>query len=225
LTISNVGNVPFAYDAMDQVGRVEYQPLVLAVSARSLWGTLESFAAACAAAAPPVRIANSGTGSATHLGALSITSAIGCEAVHLPIGTMRRNVTVLSGEADALVAPLTGAISLAKANRLRLLAILSVARNAVIPDVPTATELGVDAEFDLFRGLSVPKGTPGDIVARLADAMTRAARSEAFMQFAEEVGFTVAPMPSEAFEALLATEDAKVRAIIQRAGLASPDEN
>lgn len=225
LTISNMGNVPFTYDAMDQVGRVEYQPLVLAVSARSPWNTLESFAAACATAAQPVRIANSGTGSATHLGALSITSAIGCEAVHLPIGTMRRNVTVLSGEADALVAPLTGAIGLAKANRLKLLATLSMVRNAVIPDVPTATELGVDAEFDLFRGLSVPEGTPADIVARLADAMTRAARSEAFMQLAEEVGFTVAPMPSEAFEALLATEDAKVRAIIQRAGLTSPDEN
>lgn len=220
LTITNMGNVPFEYDALDHIGRVEYQPLVFAVSTRAAWRDLETFAADCAAGGEPVRISHSGTGSGTHLGALSLMNAIGCEAVYLPIGTRRRNATVLSGEADAMVAPLTGALSLARANRLRLLATLGSTRNAVIPDVPTATELGVDAEFDLFRGLSVPKGTPQAVVARLADAMTRAATSTAFMELASEVGFTVQPMPSAAFEALLAAEDAKVKAIIENAGLA-----
>jgi len=225
LTMTNMGNVPFAYDALDHVGRVEYQPVVFAVSVNAPWDDLEAFAADCAANPNTFKIANSGTGSATHLGALSLMSAIGCEVVHLPIGTRRRNATVLSGEADAMVAPLTGAINLAKANRLKLLATLSTTRNAAIPDVPTATELGVESQFDVFRGLSVPKGTPGEAKSRLADAMTQAATSAAFMALAEEVGFTVEPLPSEAFEALMATEDAKVKAIIENAGLGSSTEN
>ena len=62
-----------------------------------------------------------------------------------------------------MVAPLTGAIKLTKAGKLRILVVPTAERNAVIPDVPTAHELGYDAELDLFRGLSVPPGTPSAI--------------------------------------------------------------
>ncbi len=219
LTMSNLGNVDFMHDAMDHIGRVEFQPIVLAVPGNSRWDDLASFAAECASAPSTLRVSNSGTGSATHLGAISLANAAGCEVVHLPAGTRRRNATILSGEADAMVAPLTGAINLVRAGRFTLLASLSAERNAVIPDVPTATELGYDAEFELFRGLSVPKGTPDAVKVVLADAMAQAARSEAFMKLAGEVGFTVDPMSSEAFDALMRTEDAKVKAIIDSADL------
>ena len=122
-----------------------------------------------------------------------------------------------------MVAPLTGAISLFKANRLKLLVALSNGRNPVIPEVPAAAEIGIDAGFDLFRGLSVPKGTPPEVKGRLADAMARAAASDAFMELADNMGFTVAPLPAAAFEALLLTEDAKVRTIVLDAGLSRPD--
>ena len=95
----------------------------------------------------------------------------------------------------------------------------SEARNAVIDAVPTARELGYDAVLDLFRGLSVPKGTPASVKATLAGAMTKAARSSAFMKLARQKGFTVDPLPAAAFEALLAKEDAKVKGIMRAAGL------
>jgi len=220
LTMSNLGNVDFMHDAMDHVGRVEFQPMVFAVGANSRWSDLAAFVAECSAAPNSLRVANSGTGSATHLGALQLMSAAGCEVVHLPAGTRRRNATILSGEADAMVAPLTGAINLIKARRFRVLATLSSERNPVIPDAPTATELGFDAEFDLFRGLSVPRGTPAPIVQVLADAMTRAAHSNAFVKLASEVGFTVDPLPATSFDALMRDEDAKVKRILAGTALA-----
>ena len=215
LTITNLGNVPFGYDAFDHIGRVEHQPLVFAVAADSPWSGIDSLAGDCDERDRPVRIANSGTGSTTHLGALAIVQAIDCEAVHLPIGTRRRNATVLSGEADAMVAPLTGALSLFRAGRLKFLATLGADRNPVIPDVPTARELDIDVEFDLFRGLSVPKGTPADVKARLAEAMTRAGSSEAFQRLADDLGLTLAPLTLGPFEALLQRENDRVRSIIQ----------
>ena len=222
LTITNLGNVPFGYDAFDHIGRVEHQPLVLAVGADSPWSDIESLTRDCADGGRPVRVANSGTGSTTHLGALAVMQEIGCEAVHLPIGTRRRNATVLSGEADAMVAPLTGALSLFRAGRLQLLATLGAERNPIIPAVPTARELGIDVEFDLFRGLSVPKGTPADVQARLAEAMTRAANSEAFQRLADDLGLTVAPLTMGPFEALLQRENVTVRSIIQSTGTLTP---
>jgi len=222
LTVTNLGNVPFAHDAMDHIGRVEYQPMVFAVSSRSPWSSFDEFVADCKANPSQYKVANSGSGSATHLGALSLMNAAGCEVIHLPIGTQRRNATLLSGEADAMVAPLTGAINLAKANRFELLVTLSGSRNTVIPDVPFAAELGVDAEFDLFRGLSVPKNTASEIKTLLADSMIRAAGSPAFLALAEEVGFTVDPMSVDEFEALLQIEDSRVQMIVQDSGLAQP---
>ena len=219
LTTTNIGNVPFGHDALAHIGRVEYQPMPFAVRADAPWKSFKEFATACKASPGRYKISNSGTGSATHLAAIALINAVGCKVVHLPVGIKRRNASVLSGEADAMVAPLTGALRLTKAKKLRLLAIPSSGRNAVIGDVPTAKEQGFAAELDLFRGLSVPKATPGAIKAKLADAMIKAAKSAAFMQLAGRKGFTVAPLAVAEFESLLAREDSKVKAIMQGAGL------
>ncbi|NJN40212.1 MAG: hypothetical protein HC807_04245 [Gammaproteobacteria bacterium] len=118
-----------------------------------------------------------------------------------------------------MIAPLTGAIKLAQANKIRLLAIPSPKRNPLIPDVPTMKELGYDADILLFRGLSVPKGTPKALKDKLAGAMTKAAHSKAFMDFAEKNGFTVETLGVDDFEKVLAAEDQKVKAIMKAAGL------
>lgn len=219
LTSTNLGNVPFKHDALDHIGRVEYQPMPFAVKADAKWKTFKDFVEDCHANPGKLKVSNSGTGSATHLAAIALVDAAKCEVTHLPVGIKRRNASVLSGEADAMVAPLTGAVNLTKAGKLRLLAIPSDKRNEVIPDVPTAKELGYDATLDLFRGLSVPKGTPAEVKAKLADAMTKAAKSAAFMDLADNKGFTVDPLPVDAFEAQLRMEDAKVKGIMENAGL------
>lgn len=79
--------------------------------------------------------------------------------------------------------------------------------------------MGYDMEMVFFRGLSVPKGTPEAVKAKLADAMTKAAKSKAFMDLGKKKGFTVAPMGHKEFSAFLKVEDAKVKAIFKAAGL------
>ncbi len=219
LTTTNIGNVPFKHDAMDHIGRVEWQPMPFAVKASSKWKSFKDFVADCKATPGALKVSNSGTGSATHLAALALLGAAKCEVTHLPVGIKRRNASVLSGEADAMIAPLTGAVRLTKAGKLRLLVVPTANRNAVIPDVPTAKELGYDAVLDLFRGLSVPKGTPPAIKTKLADAMAKAAKSKSFMALAKQKGFTVDPLPVAQFDRLLRMEDAKVKGIMKSAGL------
>jgi tripartite-type tricarboxylate transporter receptor subunit TctC len=148
-----------------------------------------------------------------------LMDAAGCKVIHLPKGIKGRNKSVLNGEANAMIAPLTGAVNLTNAGKLRLLVMPSDKRSEIFPDVPTAKELGFNASLDLFRGLSVPPGTPNEIKQVLADAMTKAANSEAFRDLATKKGFTVAPLGNEAFSKLLAEENAKVRAIFASAGL------
>ena len=219
LTTTNLGNTDFDYDAMDHIGRVEYQPQPFVVKADSRWKSFQKFVSDCRSNPNTYKIANSGTGSATHTAAIAIMNAINCKVIHLPKGIKGRNASVLSGEADAMVAPLTGAIRLSKAGKLRILAVPTSKRNMVIPDVPTMGELGYDAELDLFRGLSVAPGTPQSIKNKLFDAMSKAAKSKAFMGLAKKKGFTVDPMGPKAFTALLSNEDNKVKNIFKGADL------
>jgi len=219
LTTTNLGNTDFDYKAMDHIGRVEFQPQPFVVKADAPWQTFEDFVAACKAAPNTLKVANSGTGSSTHAAAIMLMDAVGCEVVHLPKQVTERNAAVLNGEADAMIAPLTGAVKLTEAGKLRILVMPSDERNEVFPDVPTAKELGYDAALDLFRSLSVPAGTPDDVKDALADAMTKAANSPAFMELAKNSGFTVAPMGHVEFTAYLADENQKVQSIFSSAGL------
>ena len=219
LTTTNLGNTEFDYDAMDHIGRVEYQPQPFAVKGDSKWNSFADFVKACKAQPGMLKVANSGTGSSTHTAAIMLMNAVGCDVIHLPKGIKGRNKSVLNGEAHAMIAPLTGAVNLTKAGKLKILLMPTAKRNPLFPDVPTAKELGYNAVLDLFRGLSVPKGTPDAIKDTLADAMAKAAKSEAFMSLAKKKGFTVAPMGHKEFSAFLAVEDGKVKAIFKSAGL------
>lgn len=219
LTTTNLGNTDFGYDALDHVGRVEFQPQPFVVRADAKWKTFGEFVTACKAAPGSLKVANSGTGSSTHTAAVMLMNAAGCKVIHLPKGIKGRNKSVLNGEADAMIAPLTGAVNLTNAGKLRILAMPTDERNDVFPDVPTAKELGYNASLDLFRGLSVPPNTPNEIKKILADAMAKAANSKAFLDLAKKKGFKVAPLGHEAFSTLLAEENAKVRAIFASAGL------
>lgn len=219
LTTTNIGNVPFGHDALAHIGRIEFQPLVFAVKYKSKFKSFKAFVKACHKSPKTLKVANSGTGSSTHLGALAFMTASKCKVIDLPVGVKRRNATLLSGEADAMVAPLTAAIRLAKAKKIRLLASAAESRNKVIPKVPTAKELGFDAEIHFFRGLSVPKATPRAIKVKLARAMTAAAESKAFRSLSKKKGFTIAPLPVEQFEELLKVQNKKVTDIMRKAGI------
>ena len=219
LTTTNLGNTEFDYDAMDHIGRVEFQPQPFVVKAGSKWNSFEEFISDCKAAPETLKVANSGTGSSTHAAAILLMQSAGCEVIHLPKGIKGRNKSVLNGEADAMIAPLTGAVNLTKAGKLKILLMPTAERNALFPDIRTAKEAGFDVALDLFRGLSVPKGTPDDVKIILADAMTKAAQSQAFVDLAKKKGFTISPMGHVDFSAFLATEDVKVKDIFKSAGL------
>ncbi len=220
LTTTNIGNVPFKWDAMDHVGRVEIQPLPFTVNAKSKWKTFKDFTDDCNKRPNTLKVAVPSIGSSTHLAAATLLGQAGCKVIILPTGIKRRNSSLLSGEADAMDAPLTGTIRLAKAGKFRILVIPGSKRNPVIPDVPSMKDLGYDyPHVDFFRGLAVAKGTPKAIKDKIADAMMKAAKSKAFMNFAKQKGFTVAPMKSAEMTDYLTEQNKLVEASMKKLGL------
>ncbi len=57
--------------------------------------------------------------------------------------------------------------------KVRVLAVAADERVETLPDVPTFKEQGYDIVGGAFRGVAAPKGTPKEIIAKLADAFTK----------------------------------------------------
>ena len=90
LTTTNIGNVPFKHDALEHIGRVEWQPMPFVVKASSPWKSFKDFVKDCKANPGKYKISNSGTGSGTHVISIGVMDAAGCKVTHLPVGIKRR---------------------------------------------------------------------------------------------------------------------------------------
>ena len=219
LTTTNIGNVPFKYQALDHIGQVAQQPVPFVVKADSRWKTFKDFVDECKAKPNTLKVAFAGYGSATHMAGVAMTQLSGCKPVMLPVKAPDRRKMILSGETDAAVDIFFVPLKFVKAGKMRFLAVSSGKRNPAAPDVPTARELGMDMELDLFRGLSVAKGTPQPIKDKLEAAMIKAANSAAFKKRMKKLNLTLAPMGQSQFEAKLARSNANIVSIMKKAGM------
>ena len=103
LTTTNIGNVPFDYTALDNIGQVAQQPVPFVVSKNARWNSLKDFMDECKAKPNTLKVAFAGFGSATHLTGVALTNLSGCKAIMLPVKGPDRRKMILSGETDAAV--------------------------------------------------------------------------------------------------------------------------
>lgn len=107
-----------------------------------------------------------------------------------------------------------------KAGTLRALAVTSLERNPLYPDVPTVAESGYPGFSAVsWFGVSAPKGTPAAVVDKLQQAAQKAAQAPAMRAKLESTGFVVVASDSPAFTRFVADEGARWRQVIETAGI------
>jgi tripartite-type tricarboxylate transporter receptor subunit TctC len=95
-----------------------------------------------------------------------------------------------SGSVDAVTAPLSSALPLIKAGKVRPLANMDTERFEPLPDVPTLKEAtGTDWSCFTWRMIGAPAGLPDDIKNKIVDAVKKAFDSEEFTAFMKKRGF------------------------------------
>jgi tripartite-type tricarboxylate transporter receptor subunit TctC len=115
---------------------------------------------------------------------------------HVPYRGSSPSLTALvGGEVELTIANIPSVLEFIKAGRLRPLATTTAARTALMPQVPTMRESGVDMIVNVTYSVHAPAATPRDIVNKLADTVIRAGRSPDIRQRlldlgAEPVGYT-----------------------------------
>ena len=125
--------------------------------------------------AKPQSYASAGVGTMTHLGSELVLRKAGISATHIPYkGSGAALTDLMGGQVLFATDSLTAAMTHIKSGRLRALATTDTAREGSLPDVPTLAEAGIGGvQVAAIGGLFAPKGTPQDIVDKIAAATAK----------------------------------------------------
>lgn len=131
--------------------------------------TLAEWAAHAAARPGALNYASGGVGSSNHIDMAVLNAALGLDVVHVPYnGPSAAIAAVASGDAHAMIVSVGTGLPLAKAGRVRPVAIFSERRAPQLREVPTAAEQRFEkVDLSAWIGVFAPRGTPADRVERL----------------------------------------------------------
>jgi tripartite-type tricarboxylate transporter receptor subunit TctC len=110
-----------------------------------------------------------GAGSLSHLAMEAIAIKSGAQLVHVPYASSPQAVTaLLRNEVQMACLPAISVVPQAGGGAIKILAVSTAERSALLPGVPTLKESGIDVEADAWMGLIGPAGLPDAVTSRIA---------------------------------------------------------
>lgn len=157
-----------------------------------------------------------GNGSSPHLATEMMKSQAGLFAVHVPYrGAAPALQDLLAGMIDFYFDPGIG-LQHAKTGRLKLLAVGSMKRSPLFPDVPTLHEAGLKGfDADTVFGFYAPAATPPEVVNRLNAEINKVLRTKAIQDRVIALGGEALPISPAEFGAKAMEDSKRFGAIIR----------
>lgn len=183
MAINATLNPKLPYDTLDDfvpIGQVANTYLVLAVPASSPAQTLQEFIAAVKAAPEKVNYGSSGVGSGMHFITEMFMARSRLRGVtHVPYrGNSVVVPALVSGELTYSFIGMDSALPHIRSGKLRALAVTSLRRDPMLPDVPTIAESGFPGfDVGIWFVIQAPKNTPAAVVNKLNAALNEALSS------------------------------------------------
>jgi tripartite-type tricarboxylate transporter receptor subunit TctC len=171
------------------VGLIAEVPIALLVRKDLPANNLKEFVAYSKTNQATMQFGSAGAGSATHLGCVVLNTAMATKITHVPYkGTGPAMQDLVAGRIDFLCEIVTTAKPQIEGGNVRALAIMTTERSAVLPNLPTTREQGLDVQAYTWNALYLPKGTPADVVKKLNDAMVAAMDTPAVKDRLQSLG-------------------------------------
>ena len=167
-----------------------------------------------------LNFASGSTGSTGHLAGELFKVMAGVEMVHVPYKGAAPAVTdLVAGQVSLMFDNLASALPQIKAGRTRALAVTTLARSAMVSDLPTIDESGLKG-FDLstWFGVFAPAGVPPPLLGALHREITRALDTADLRSRLAAIGAQPTPNTPEAFAAFIKAEHAKYAQVIKASG-------
>ncbi len=193
-------------------------PSIVAVYGRARWRTFRELIEDAKRRPDEIK-AGATLGSTSHFFLVLIERKVGSRLWRYVSyeGTAPRMTALMGGHIDVAESNLTQ-LDKARAGQIRFLALATEKRHPSAPDIPTLREFGVDVVYAVNRGLMVPKGTPGSVVARLEKACESVARDPVFADAMLKQGTDVRFLNRGQYTIFLRENDALNKALAEYVG-------
>jgi tripartite-type tricarboxylate transporter receptor subunit TctC len=202
------------------VARVGEAPLLLVVPPNAPTVKLGEVLAAARAQQGNYTAAIPAAGAPSHLATLLLAQQGKVALTYVPYkGTQPALVDVGGGHVNMLLDSMISLLPLAKAGKVKAVAMTSLKRSALAPDVPTLHESGIaNYQYESWYGVWAPKGTPPERVAALNAAINQAVgelgKSGAFAK----LGIEPVTETPEQFRRFIASDVAQSIELLRSAG-------
>jgi tripartite-type tricarboxylate transporter receptor subunit TctC len=196
-------------------------PHIVVVNPAVPAGSLAELIALSKKAAGELNFGSGGVGSPLHLAGEALRLETGIAWTHIPYkGANPAILAVMSNEVQVATPSLPAALSLVQAGKLRALAVMSLQRLAVLPEVPSVAELGYPkTTVSGWVGLHAPVGMPTEVLSTLEAAVTKALQSPDVRERLAMQGADVAALSGGAYGKLVMDEAARWKGIVQAVGI------
>lgn len=212
-------NPKIPYDAMRDftpIGQVGNAPSIMLVPNSSPAKTVQEWIDYARKNPGRLNYASSGNGTIVQLTAELFKSQANLFVVHIPYkGTALAIPDLVSGKVDVLFDSLPTGLPHVKEGRLRALGVTSAKRTPLAPDLPPISDVLPGYESTTWFGLFGPKGLPVEVVSRVNTAANQVLKDPEVVDKLTRLGIEPVGGTPAQFSALLGTELAKWKKIIQ----------
>jgi tripartite-type tricarboxylate transporter receptor subunit TctC len=124
-----------------------------------------------------------GTGSLSQLAMEAIALKSGTQLVHVPYSSSPQAMAaLLRNDVQMVCLPAISVVPQLGSGKIKILAVTTAARSALLPGIPTLKEAGIDVEADAWMGLIAPAGLPAYTVERIRGLVTEAIETRAIRE-------------------------------------------
>jgi len=164
--------------------------------------------------------ASSGNGTSIHMSGAMFTQMTGTDILHIPYKGSGPAVTdLLGGQVHMMFDNIPSSLPHIKSGKLHAIATTGAKRDPALPDLPTVAEAGVPGyESGVWFGLSVPAGTPREVINRLNAAVVQTTKAPEFIKRMTDLGYNITPGTPEDMASMLKAELARWAPIVKASG-------
>ena len=162
-----------------------------------------------------------GVGIQSHISGEMFKAQTGVTMVHVPYkGTIQAVTDCVAGQVQLVFSDMVPAMPQIRGGKLRALAVTSLKRAAVLPEVPTLNESGLP-NFDsgVWWAVLAPRGTPAPIIERLNQELARVLKAPEVVAKYADIGLAVEYSTPQAVHALAKKQSPEMAQILKAAGV------
>ena len=167
-----------------------------------------------------LRYGSAGAGASEHLSGFLLTRLTNTEMLHVPYkGIAQAVADTVAGEVHLSYPVLPAALPMIHAGRVRALGVTTPKRAALLPDVPSISEVVPDYEMMGWYSLVAPTGTPNDLLAKINAEVVKAVKEPEFAEQLKGLGIELVGSSRADLDAFRREQTKRIGDLVKASGV------